>query len=77
MKFKLIRGNKKPPIRLQIDFLVICHFPVSRSCRSSAGGMAGGAQLSAPGLAQTGAAPNPHADSGLFWLWPTCLDLAQ
>lgn len=28
MKFKLIRGNQKPPIRLQIDFLVICHFPV-------------------------------------------------
>lgn len=25
MKFKLIRGNQKPPIRLQIDFLVICH----------------------------------------------------
>ena len=24
MKFKLIRGNQKPPIRLQIDFLVIC-----------------------------------------------------
>lgn len=27
MKFKLIRGNQKPPIRLQIDFLVICHVP--------------------------------------------------
>lgn len=39
MKFKLIRGNQKPPIRLQIDFLVICHFPVSQraSCQSGAG----------------------------------------
>lgn len=54
MKFKLIRGNQKPPIRLQIDFLVICHFPVwsRRVHREPAC-----AQLPGPGADRSGSSP--------------------
>lgn len=69
MKFKLIRGNQKPPIRLQIDFLVICHFPVSQraSCQSGAGSQC--AHSSQPlARGQTGA-DSRRSDSAPAQVW--------
>lgn len=49
MKFKLIRGNQKPPIRLQIDFLVVCRFPARAAAFPGvAGPGTGRAQLLTP-----------------------------
>lgn len=66
MKFKLIRGNQKPPIRLQIDFLVICH-PQYRAVGFTGSGAAG------PGLGSQHA----HGSQPLAWgqtdrLWTPC-----
>lgn len=65
MKFKLIRGNQKPPIRLQIDFLVICHFPVWS--RRFHGELVRSLAAPGPGLGTRGrsARPPAHAEAVL------------